>query len=255
MASGDASSSSSRGLRGCLGCSGCSSCSGCATIVTLIVIGVGIYFGVRSCNVVDRFTAAISGLSLVQNTVSTTLTSALGDLEPQGGFLVGWRTIDTRVKMDSTTRWIGIPVGAVHIELDVPGNRAQYLIPANGGWDAQAISDGVIVMTLPPPIVNDKLVEVQSDPAKIRVIIDNDWAEHLISSGGDIDNAKRLLRQSVIETASSKPALAEVRIEARAKAASFFAELFTRSIGRPVTVIVQFSDELPTAASSTDSPK
>lgn len=221
----------------------------------LIVIGVGIYFGVRSCNVVDRFTAAISGLSLVQNTVSTTLTSALGDLEPQGGFLVGWRTIDTRVKMDSTTRWIGIPVGAVHIELDVPGNRAQYLIPANGEWDARAISDGVIVMTLPPPIVNDKLVEVQSDPAKIRVIINNDWAEHLIPSGGDIDNAKRLLRQSVIETASSKPALAEVRIEARAKAASFFAELFTRSIGRPVSVIVQFSDELPTAASSTDSPK
>lgn len=255
MAGDNGSSSSSRGLRSCLGCSGCSSCSGCATIFMLAVLGVGIYFGVRSCNAVDRLTAAMSGWSFVQSTVSTTLTSALGDLEPQGGFLVGWRTIDTRATMDSTTRWLWIPVGAVHIELDVTGNLAQYLIPTSGGWNAQAISEGVVVMTVPPPIVNDKVVEVQSDPAKIRVIIDNDWAEHLIPSGSDIDKAKRLLRASVIETASSKPALAEVRLEARAKTASFFTELFTRSIGRPITVIVQFSDELPAATNSTDLPK
>ena len=58
------------------------------------------------------------------------------------------------------------------------------------------------------------------------------------------DQAKKLLRQAVIETAQTKPALAEVRIEARQVARKFFSELFTRSLGRPVTVIVQFADEI-----------
>ena len=141
-----------------------------------------------------------------------------------------------------------VPVGSVHVFLDVPGNRAQYIIPSNGPndeyWNAQAISESVVMLTLPAPIVNDKVVEVQSDPGKIKVYIDNDWMEHLIPSGGDIDQAKKLLRQAVIETAQTKPALAEVRIEARQVATKFFGELFTRSLGRPVTVIVQFADEI-----------
>ncbi len=228
---------------------GCCGCSGCGTIFVLLILAAGIYFGVRSC---DKISDAIKNFSFVQTTITSTLTSALGDLQPQGGLLVGWREIDTRVKFDRETT-VGafgykVPVGSVHVFLDVPGNRAQYIIPSNGPndehWDAQPISESVIMLTLPAPIVNDKVVEVQSDPGKIKVYIDNDWMEHLIPSGGDIDQAKKLLRQAVIETAQSKPALAEVRIEARQVARKFFSELFTRSLGRPVTVIVQFADEI-----------
>jgi hypothetical protein len=229
--------------------SGCCGCSGCGSFFVLALLAAGIYFGVRSC---DKISDAIQNFSLVQTTITSTLTSALGDLQPQGGLLVGWREIDTRVKFDRETT-LGVfgykvPVGSVHVFLDVPGNRAQYIIPSNGPndehWNVEAVSESVIMLTLPAPIVNDKVVEVQSDPGKIQVYIDNDWMEHLIPSGGDIDQAKKLLRQAVIETAQSKPALAEVRIEARQVAAKFFGELFTRSLGRPVTVIVQFADEI-----------
>ena len=224
---------------------GCCGCSGCGTIFVLALLAAGIYFGVRSC---DKISDAIKNFSLVQTTITSTLTSALGDLQPQGGLLVGWREIDTRVKFDRET----------NIFLSVPGNRAQYIIPSIGPndehWNAQAISESIVMLTLPAPIVNDKVVEVQSDPGKIKVYIDNDWMEHLIPSGGDIDQAKKLLRQAVIETAQSKPALAEVRIEARQVAAKFFGEIFTRSLGRPVTVIVQFADEIG-ARGSSDFPK
>ena len=230
--------------------------SGVGTIFVLLILATGIFFGVRWLEKI------VKNFSLVQNTITSTLTSALGDLQPQGGLLVGWREIDTLVKFDRETTFgpfgYNIPVGSVHIVLDVPSNRAQYIIPSNGPndehWNAEAISESVIMLTLPAPIVNKEVVEVQSDPGKIKVYIDNDWMEHLIPSGGDIDQAKKLLRQAVIETAQTKPALAEVRIEARQVARKFFSELFTRSLGRPVTVIVQFADEIGGLGSS-DFPK
>ena len=231
-------------------------CSGVGTIFVLLILATGIFFGVRWLEKI------VKNFSLVQNTITSTLTSALGDLQPQGGLLVGWREIDTLVKFDRETTFgpfgYNIPVGSVHIVLDVPSNRAQYIIPSNGPndehWNAEAISESVIMLTLPAPIVNKEVVEVQSDPGKIKVYIDNDWMEHLIPSGGDIDQAKKLLRQAVIETAQSKPALVEVRIEARQVADKLFSELFTRSLGRPVTVIVQFADEIGGLGSS-DFPK
>ena len=230
--------------------------SGVGTIFVLLILATGIFFGVRWLEKI------VKNFSLVQNTITSTLTSALGDLQPQGGLLVGWREIDTLVKFDRETTFgpfgYNIPVGSVHIVLDVPSNRAQYIIPSNGPndehWNAEAISESVIMLTLPEPIVNKEVVEVQSDPGKIKVYIDNDWMEHLIPSGGDIDQAKKLLRQAVIETAQSKPALVEVRIEARQVADKLFSELFTRSLGRPVTVIVQFADEIGGLGSS-DFPK
>ncbi|MDA0213769.1 MAG: hypothetical protein O2875_00215 [Planctomycetota bacterium] len=245
---------------------GCCGCSGCGTFFVLALLAAVIYFGVRSCDKIsdafNKFSSAMTGFIAVQTTVTSTLVSALGDLHPQGGLLVGWREIDTRVKFDRETT-VGVfgykvPVGSVSVLLEVPGNRAQYIIPSNGPndehWNAQAISDSVIMLTLPAPIVNDKVVEVQSDPGKMRVYIDNDWMEHLIPSGGDIDQAKKLLRQAVIETAQTKPALAEVRIEARQVAGKFFSELFTRSLGRSITVLVQFADEID-AQGSSDFPK
>ena len=99
---------------------GCGGCSGCGTIFVLLILAAGIFFGVRSC---DKISDAIKNFSLVQNTITSTLTSALGDLQPQGGLLVGWREIDTRVKFDRETT-VGafgykVPVGSVHLAIFV----------------------------------------------------------------------------------------------------------------------------------------
>ncbi len=215
----------------------------------------------RSCSsitsIVDTAVSRVTGAFGVQQTISTTLVNAIGELQPQGGLVVGWREINTHIERnnESAIRALGyaIPLGSVRITLDITGNRAQYIIPADGTWSAESVGD-LIVVTAPPPMVNDKVVEVQSDPSKVRVMIDNDWAEHLIPSGGDIDEAKRAIRASVIETASSRVALAEVRIEARRVVEKFCQALFSQSSGRDDRVLVRFTDEV-SVGSANDSPK
>ena len=76
----------------------------------------------------------------------------------------------------------------------------------------------------------------------------------MIPSGGDIDEAKRAIRASVIETASSRVALAEVRIEARRVVEKFCQALFSQSSGRDDRVLVRFTDEV-SVGSANDSPK
>lgn len=187
--------------------------------------------------------------NLMQSTVQQSLLTALGDLRPDGGLVVGWREVQARVFTDRTTSigvfGVQVPLGSVRVELDVPGNRVQYLLPEGDGWSASALDAKTILLTVPPPAVNDRVVEVQSDPSRIRVTIDNDWMEHIIPSGGDIDKAKALIRAAVIEAGGSRPALAEVRLEARNTARTFFGGLFSQTTGSDVTVIVQFSDEVP----------
>ncbi len=211
-------------------------------LAALVLTGYGISVAWRSA------TGWVAGsLPHIQSTSSTTLTSALGELRAKGGLQIGWRTIDTAVEVDRTTTvdafGFSVPLGSVHIRIDVPGNRVQYVVPVDPTWTIRAVDAETFIVTIPPPIVNKDVVEVQSDPAKFRVFIDNDWAEHLIPSGGDVDSAKALVRASVIETGSSRPALAEVRMEARSVAAGFVGGVLAAGRGGNPRVIVEFSDE------------
>jgi hypothetical protein len=225
------------------------------------VLGVLVIVAVRCdpLGAAERFRSSMRGLlSPIQVTVQQSLTTALGDLRPDGGLIVGWREVQARVLTDRTTSigafGVQVPIGSVRIELDVPGNRVQYLLPAGDGWSVRALDAETVVLTVPPPVVNDRVVEVQSDPSRIRVSIDNDWAEHLIPNGGDIDKAKALIRAAVIETGGSRPALAEARIEARTTARTFFRGLFSQAVGSDVDVIVQFSDEADSSPPSPPKP-
>ncbi len=226
---------------------GCCSGPGCGCLLLVITAAVllawGISFAWRSAT-----GWAATNLTLVQSASTSTLTSALGELKAKGGLQIGWRAIDTTVDVDRTTSvgafGYSVPVGTVHIRIDVPGNRALYVIPVDPAWSIRAIDKETFMVTMPAPVVNEDVVEVQSDPRKFEVMIDNDWAEHLIPSGGDVDEAKALVRASVIETARSKPALAEVRMEARAVAGNFVrGVLLSAGVGGNPRVIVEFADE------------
>ena len=186
-----------------------------------------------------------------------TLTSALGDLQSQGGLLVGWREVDTNIQCDDPAL-IGafgysLQVGTKHIWLAVSGNRAQYIIPADGNWTAQEL-DAVIVVTAPPPIVNEKIVEVQSDPAKIKTMVDNDWGGHFTGDAKAIDRLKVTIRANVLVVAASKAALADVRIEARRATEEFCTGIFSAARGQAVKVRVRFTDEFAGGGAG-DSPK
>jgi len=225
-------------------------CCGCAGITAVVLLIVVVIFAVR-CDLLgtaERIRAwARDALNPIQINVQQSLATALGDLRPDGGLVIGWREVQARVVTDRTTSigafGIQVPLGSVRIELDVPGNRVQYLLPVGDDWSVRMLDAKTVLLTVPPPVVNDRVVEVQSDPSRIRVTIDNDWLEHIIPSGGDVEQAKALIRAAVIEAGGSRPALAEVRLEARTTAIAFFGGLFSKTVGSNVEVIVQFSDE------------
>ncbi len=172
--------------------------------------------------------------------------------------LVGWREIDTRIECDDPVLLqafgYSLQVGTKHIWLAVPGNRVQYIIPADGTWTAQEV-DGVVVITAPPPVVNEKIVEVQSDPSKIRTMIDNDWGGHFTGDAQAVDKLKGVIRANVLEVASSQAALAGVREMAQVTAAEFFRGVFIMAArGQPVEVRVLFADDAAGAAAG-ESPR
>ena len=211
----------------------------------MAVIAAAIWFAPRGC--ASLKTWILENIAIVRSTATATLQSALGELRVKGGLQVGWRTIDTTIELDRATNlnlWIWKPeIGSVHIRLAVEGNRALYVIPAEPAWTIDTLDERTFIVTVPPPTINADVVEVQSDPSKYRVSIDNDWVEHLIPSGRDIDDAKRMVRDSVVHTATSAPALAEVRVAARQAAEQFLRGVLDGAGINGARVIVRFADE------------
>jgi hypothetical protein len=207
-----------------------------------------IWVGPRACNAVASWVSdRIASLAFVRSTATATLQTALGELRAKRGLVVGYRPVNTIVTLERTTSlpWIGWPIGSVTVRLEVDDSRVLYVIPADPAWAIDALDEHTFILTLPPPAVDTDVVEVQSDPAKFKVFINNDWAEHLIPSGKDVDDAKRMVRGAVIEQASAKPALAEVRVQARQVAESFMRDLLEQAGISSPRVIARFSDESP----------
>jgi len=98
------------------------------------------------------------------------------------------------------------------------------------------------VVTLPPPRVDESLVEVQSDPAKRREMVDRDWLDHLVGDDSARDAALASVREAVIEAARSDSAIFEVREKARATVAEMIRGLLPSEY-RDSTIDVRWTDE------------
>lgn len=134
----------------------------------------------------------------------TAFIAALGELRKAPALRVATREIavrvDASVPTEMTVRAWLVPIGPgwtletgrTKAEVYAPGNTVQYIVPLDPKSDipvrfSGAGDDRAWTVTLPPPRVDETLVEVQSDPRKMRIAIDRDWVDHVV---GD-DAAKR----------------------------------------------------------------
>jgi hypothetical protein len=181
--------------------------------------------------------------------------SALGELAEQPALRIATREIAVEVEVAVPTKlqwrpWVipvgeglDVEVGRTTATIRSSGNVAQYVVPLQKGeWEVRIEADEVIV-TLPPPIVDRSVVEVQSDPAKIEVAVDRDWAAHLLRTDEARDAALAAIRQAVIDQASSSVAMFEVREKSRAVVAEMILALIDTK-DRPARVRVRWSDEV-----------
>ena len=137
-------------------------------------------------------------------------------------------------------------VGRTNVEIVAPGNIVQYIVPLDGADAAHTPSvelvDAIIIITLAPPMVDEKLVEVQSDPKKLRIEVDRDWVDHVAGNDAARDAALGLIRAAVVREASSDLAMFEVREKARATVAEMIRALIPAN-ERGRVVRVRWSDE------------
>ncbi|MEY3021478.1 MAG: hypothetical protein RIS86_676 [Planctomycetota bacterium] len=158
--------------------------------------------------------------------------AALGRLCESPAIRVATREIAVRVEVSKptvATIWrpellgggLPIEIGRTRAVVVAPSNRVQYVVPVDRQapiateWSEDGLRRAVVV-TLPAPRVDRELVEVASDPRMVSVEVDRDWVDHLVGDGGARDEALALVREAVVEQASTETALFEIREKARA---------------------------------------
>jgi hypothetical protein len=111
--------------------------------------------------------------------------------------------------------------------------------------DVREVGDGGArryVVVLPPPRVDESLVEVQSDPARIRESVDRDWLDHVTRDDEARKAALASVRDAVIAAARGDTPMFEVREKARETVADMIRALLPPEF-KDCEIEVRWSDE------------
>jgi len=136
-----------------------------------------------------------------------------------------------------------VDLGTTTVRLRASGNKAQFIIPleklaaANFRFDESAQT---LTVKLPPPRVDETLVEVQTDPAFYEVQTEVGWAR-LESYSGDFlrEQARRDLRPAVIAEVSHPRLVESAQQSCREKIAALLAAAIV-PVHPEVKVAVEF---------------
>ena len=186
-----------------------------------------------------------SALGIGPGATQTAIVTAVGELRRAPALRVATRKGAVEVVASTPTEisvrpWI-LPIGEpTKIELGrttaqilVSDNTVQYIVPFDGFApgeepDVREEKDGDgrrFVIVLPPPQVDETLVEVQSDPAKRQEDVNRDWLDHIVGDDTARDRAMASVRRAVIEAGRSETAMFEVREKARGTVAEMIRAL------------------------------
>lgn len=192
--------------------------------------------------------------------------SALGELERAPALRVATREVNVRVDAtvptEATLRpWLvpvgpglRVEVGRTQVEIVAEGNRVQYVIPLGGadGNGAPSIQrsfvgegdDLTLVLTLPPPRIDQSIVDIQSDPKRLKLQVDRDWVDHVVGDDQARDLALSRIREAVVRMASSESAMYEVREKSREVVAAMVRDLVPGEL-RGRKIVVRWTDDPP----------
>lgn len=153
----------------------------------------------------------------------TRITStAIGEIKKESKLVVMSTQITVYEKITSEKRvlWGKLNLGTTVVEMRVHGNKVQYVIATQAirsdsfHWDAK---ENELVIEVPSPILDEEIIEVQSDPKRIEVHKDIGWARLESYSGKTLENQIRSnLRTLVIQQGKSELLLDKARSHAEA---------------------------------------
>ena len=201
-------------------------------------------------------------IGLGKGRTQVAITSALGELRRTPALKVSTREVAVVVDASKPTEltvypWIvpigeptKVELGRTTAQLVVPGNKVQYIVPLDEfapGEEPEVHEvkhpDGRrFIVVLPAPRVDESLVEVQSDPAKLREDVDRDWLDHILRDDEARNAALASIRAAVIDAARAETPMFEVREKARSAVAEMIRALLPPE-HKDCVIEVRWADE------------
>ena len=180
-----------------------------------------------------------------QVTINTIIQTSLERLRDESKLVV--YTADVAVMVtkfsDKKVLYGKLDLGTTTVRLRASGNKAQLVIPlqdlSEGDFQFDE-AENKLTISLPPPRVDETLVEVQTDPAFYEIETDIGWAR-LDKFSGDFlrEQARRDLRPSVIIEASNKYILKAAEESGREKVGALM-EAAIKPIRPETTIAIEF---------------
>jgi hypothetical protein len=216
-----------------------------AIFISLIVLA-GFVF--KTC--ADKPSRVAEGLGKAlqpQVSISTVIQSSLERLRDESKLVVFTANVSVMITKfsDKKTLYGKLDLGTTTVRLRASGNKAQLIIPlkhlASSDFQYDESADQLTV-TLPPPRVDEGLVEVQTDPAFYEIETDPGWAR-LDRFSGDFlrEQARRDLRPAVVQEASH-PRIIKMAEESGKEKIAALLEASIKPMRPNTKVIIEFKE-------------
>jgi hypothetical protein len=182
-----------------------------------------------------------------QVTISTVIQTSLERLRKESKLVVYTADVAVMVTKVSDKKLLSgkLDLGTTTVRVRAAGNKAQIVIPLSDLEESDIEFDdakNLFIVTLPPPRVDETLVEVQTDPTFYEVQTEVGWARLDKFSGEALrEEAKRELRGAVIEEASHPRIIDAARDSGREQIAALL-EAVVKPMRPEATVAIEFKD-------------
>ncbi len=203
-----------------------------AAFATVAIMGLlMVIVVVRSCQStaskaaanVSAIIATAADLFKPKVNVTTALFTSLESLKQESKLVVLTATLNVEIlkqsEKDLSVFGKSVPLGTTSVRLRAAENKVQYYVPLKGLTTNQFTLDPLhrrIELKVPKPRLDQEVVEVQSDPAKLTLETDVGWARLDRQSGQALrDEARQELRNAVLREGANPLYLTQAKENAR----------------------------------------
>jgi hypothetical protein len=217
------------------------------TVIVMKIIRVGEKVGEGAVNAPGKLAATIADAFKPKVTYNTVIHSTLQNLQHDPKLVVMTASVNVEITKESEkTLWGMVYMGKSKVRIKAYGNKVQYIVPMQGLSETNFFYDDFhkrVIVTVPPPQLDNNMVSVQSDPAMMEIETDVGWGRADKMSGDFLrDAARRDLRPAVVREGKSELLMEKARADAR-KAIQKMLQPMAESLNEHVEIWVLFSDE------------
>ena len=160
------------------------------TLVIIVLILTLGYFGISALETAENIIRPERKV-----TIDSIIYSTIGELKKESKIVVMTGEVNLSVKRSHTKFFSRLNLGTTAVEVLVPKNKVQYVIPTDAiseesfRWNDET---GEVSIEIPTPVIDEEIVEIQSDPSLIKVRKEIGWGgSHLAQANFSNDKSER----------------------------------------------------------------